>query len=53
MHTNLYAAVLNVKLLHLIYGFNSSLFVLNLNFQIESVHKLDMNLYVDFQQSMN
>ena len=50
MLINLYTVVLNAKLLH--NGFNSSL-GLNLNFEIESLHKLVMNLNVDFQKSMN
>ena len=52
MHINLYAAVLNVKLLH--YCFNGSL-DLHLNFEIESAHKLtmDWNLNVVFKKSMN
>ena len=52
MRTNLYAAAFNVKLLRLIYGFNSSL-GLNSNFEIESAHKSVMNLNVDFLKSMN
>ena len=49
MHFNLYAAVLNVNLLRLIYGFKSSL-GLNWNFQIKFVYKLvmNLNLNVDF-----
>ena len=52
MHINLYPTVLNIKLLP--YGFKNSR-GLNLNFKIESAHKLvmNLNLNVDFQKSIN
>ena len=51
MHINLHAAVFNIELLP--YEFNNSR-GLNLNFEIESAHKLVMNsnLNVDFQKSI-
>ena len=50
MYINLYAAAINVKLLRLICGFNCGLFGLNLGFENESAHKLEINfnLNVDF-----
>ena len=44
MHVNLYATVLNVNLLRLFCGFNSSL-GFNLNFEIETAHKLGMSFH--------